>query len=126
MTADRALVRGTESTVVVQIVRREDGVRVGSIQVEPDGSLRVVSGPEDLRDLVELRLAAGVVIPRSHFTANGDRYVQGYTLLPTDKGFEHSLSSQLKLLRYCTESMWSLLLDRGGRIFQEPGPDNAR
>ncbi len=98
--------------MIVRIVSRHDGSPVGSVQVLSDGSLRFVSGPEDLKVLVEGRLANGILTVRSHITEHENQLAIPHIIQPSERGFEHALSSRLKNIGYCTEGQLNSLLHK--------------
>ncbi len=98
--------------MTVRIVRRSDASHVGTVEVEMDGRIRFLHGPEDLREIIETRLASGVLSVRSYITEHEDQIAVPHTMLPTERLFDQVFSSYLKHLGYCTEGIRNVLIDR--------------
>lgn len=93
----------------IRIARRASNEVVGTIEVSEDGKVRVLSGPDDLREFVARRMVDGLRVVRSHASEGGGHVTFEAIALPSEQSYEHELSMRLQRLGYYTERMDGIL-----------------
>ena len=90
--------------MTIDIVRICDGVQVGTIEVDQDGTIRFQSGQPELASLVDEEFQDGLFMVVDEWGDDGAQYAIPAVATPADPLYEHRLSVFLSTFGLCAAS----------------------